>query len=166
MSRTHHYRRHYMDAARASRSGSPPSACTGRAEDAMTSYDRPATQGTSLSVKGCANIQVLHTDAILNVTHVATPDSSLVRLSGELDISNSFAVQNALTLVRRRDLPLIVDVGRVTFVDVAGARLLIILDRENVSLRNIPPRMRFLLDMLLRPRAQDADPRPPLPKMI
>ncbi|WP_170317114.1 STAS domain-containing protein [Acrocarpospora corrugata] len=96
-------------------------------------------------------VQVLYGDSILRITCVVMPSgSSLVRLAGELDASNSAAVLAALTRVCHQDARLVVDVSRVTFVDLSGVRALTALvhDRARVHLREVPPRMAFLLNLL------------------
>jgi anti-anti-sigma factor len=98
--------------------------------------------------------RVLYRDAILRITCVAMPSGSpWVRLAGELDASNSAAALNALTRARPQDGHLVVDLGQLTFVDLAGIRALTAFscDGTGVRMRNISPRMRFLLDLLNLP---------------
>jgi Anti-anti-sigma regulatory factor (antagonist of anti-sigma factor) len=76
-----------------------------------------------------------------------------VAFHGEIDVSNSRAVAEALALVRGTSSDAIVaDLGGLTFVDVSGMRVLA-LPRLKVRDRwlwlcNIPPNLRRLLVML------------------
>ncbi|ETK34936.1 STAS domain-containing protein [Microbispora sp. ATCC PTA-5024] len=95
---------------------------------------------------------VLYTDPHLRVVW-STADSSLL-LNGELDVSNSDAVGTALAHVRGGSGPVVVDTGGLRFVDLAGLRALLApgpLGGPSVRLRNVPPYLRRLLDILGQP---------------
>jgi len=94
---------------------------------------------------------VLYLDRTLRVTYSLTPPVGTVRLIGELDVTNTQAVARTLTQARTAEDILIIDVGRLGFVDLAGLRMLTDLCRDGVAhLINVPATMRRLLGLLNR----------------
>ncbi|MEW9533941.1 STAS domain-containing protein [Microbispora sp. NPDC049125] len=108
------------------RPGGPPAAAGDRGED-----------------------DVLHADTHLRITWSAA-DSSLI-VSGEVDVSNCAALTAALGAVKDVLGEVVVDTGDLRFIDLAGLRALLMpgpAPGGAVHLRNVPPYLRRLLDML------------------
>jgi len=84
---------------------------------------------------------LLHADDLLRVTCTVRPGPSLVRLEGEIDVTNRAEALAALTRARRIDGDLVIDVG--------GLRTLLRFAEESgAEVRNAPHRMRRLMDVL------------------
>ncbi|WP_329081338.1 MULTISPECIES: STAS domain-containing protein [unclassified Streptosporangium] len=94
---------------------------------------------------------VLYLDRTLRITYSPAPPGGAVRLIGELDVTNTRAAARTLAQARAAEGILIIDVGRLKFVDLAGLRMLTGLCRDGVAhLINVPPGMRRLLGLLGR----------------
>ncbi|MGJ6969723.1 STAS domain-containing protein [Streptosporangium sp. G11] len=94
---------------------------------------------------------VLYLDRTLRITYSPAPSGGAVRLIGELDVTNTRAVARTLALARAAEDILIIDVGRLEFVDLAGLRMLTGLCRDGVAhLISVPVGMRRLLGLLDR----------------
>lgn len=92
---------------------------------------------------------LLHADDLLRVTCTVRPGPSLVRLEGEIDVTNRAEALAALTRAHRIDGDLVIDVGGVSFIDVGGLRTLLRFAEESgAEVRNAPHRMRRLMDVL------------------
>lgn len=93
---------------------------------------------------------VLYTDTYLSVRWSAA-DSSVI-LDGEVDVSNSAALATALAEARSERGEITVDTGALRFIDLAGLRALLVpappVAGDAVRLRNVPPYLRRLLEML------------------
>lgn len=82
------------------------------------------------------------------------PDCSVVDMWGEIDIALRNEAGAALAGAFQRDLPVVVDTSRVTFIDSAGIAFLVQLCRIGqeegleVSLRCPPPAVEDVLRML------------------
>ncbi|MDA0633534.1 STAS domain-containing protein [Nonomuraea sp. MCN248] len=110
----------------------------------------------------------LYADGMLRVTRTVTPGWALVRLEGDLDVTNRTRALSALRRALRRARPLgdrlIVDVGGVRFIDVAGLRALLDFTEDAAAvLRDVPAQMRRLMDLLDLPPLDRADSRTPAP---
>ncbi|MEV0590084.1 STAS domain-containing protein [Nonomuraea cavernae] len=93
--------------------------------------------------------ELLYVDQILRVTCAMMAGPTVVRLVGEVDATNSGALRRALTQALRLDRHLVVDAGRVVFIDVSGVRELASFVQETrVRVHNVPSQMRRLLHML------------------
>ncbi|MGW7480803.1 STAS domain-containing protein [Nonomuraea muscovyensis] len=96
-----------------------------------------------------ASDRVLHTDGLLSVVFDGTPGRAVVRLAGELDTTNRGAVERALREAHRLDAALALDLERLSFVDVAGARALLgFVHETSAPVRHVPGRLRRLLEVL------------------
>ncbi|MEU8384047.1 STAS domain-containing protein [Streptosporangium sp. NPDC048865] len=92
---------------------------------------------------------VLYLDSTLRITYSPASPGGAVHLIGELDVTNTRAVARTLTLARVVEDTLIIDLGRLKFVDLAGLRMLTGLCCDGVAhLINVPPGMRRLLGLL------------------
>ncbi|MEV4293194.1 STAS domain-containing protein [Microbispora rosea] len=96
------------------------------------------------------NCGLLYTDTYLSIRW--SPADSSVILDGEVDLSNSAAVAKALAEARSERDEITVDMGALRFIDLAGLRALLApaspaVD-DAVRLRNVPPHLRRLLEML------------------
>lgn len=92
---------------------------------------------------------VLYLDRTLRITYSPAPPGGAVRLIGELDVTNTRAVAQTLAQARATEDILIIDVGRLEFVDLAGLRMLTGLCRDGVAhLINVPPGIHRLLGLL------------------
>ncbi|MCT9932004.1 STAS domain-containing protein [Planotetraspora sp. A-T 1434] len=93
--------------------------------------------------------RMLYTDDRLTVWSATV---RWVRLSGEIDLTNSEAVALVLADAQQGDDLVLVDVGQVTFIDLSGLRALALLPgtppRRGIRLVNKPPFMRRLLRTL------------------
>ncbi|MEV7801955.1 STAS domain-containing protein [Microbispora sp. NPDC088329] len=93
---------------------------------------------------------VLYIDTYLSVRW--SPADSSVILDGEVDVSNSAALATALAEARSRRGEITVDAGALRFIDLAGLRALLApaspAAGDAVRLRNVPPYLRRLLEML------------------
>lgn len=65
----------------------------------------------------------VYADKQLVVTHTELPDG--LRLAGEIDISNSNAVAEALRITFPRSEDVHLDVSRVSFCDISGIRAIV-----------------------------------------
>ncbi|MEO3789680.1 STAS domain-containing protein [Nonomuraea sp. B10E15] len=94
--------------------------------------------------------RALYDDDVLHITRVRTPDTSLIRLDGQIDASNSEAVRSTLTQTRHQHAHVVIDVGRVTFADVTGTRSLADVTRgsRSAQLRRIPRQVKRVPDLL------------------
>ncbi|MFG1943852.1 STAS domain-containing protein [Nonomuraea sp. NPDC048826] len=106
-----------------------------------------------MSGTGHAHVPVaehlLYVDGLLRVTCMVTPGPSLVRLDGDVDVSNRAEALAALRRALLIDADLIVDTGGVGFIDVAGLRALLgFAETGGVVIRNTPSQMRRLMDVL------------------
>lgn len=61
--------------------------------------------------------------------------ATVVRVGGEIDASNADLVSRAIRRIERPDVPLILDLRHLDFLDVAGLRALITLNHENQEAR-------------------------------
>ncbi|MGS2646469.1 STAS domain-containing protein [Streptosporangium sp. LJ11] len=94
---------------------------------------------------------ILYLDRTLRVTYDPAPPGGAVRLIGELDITNTQAVARTLAQAQTAEDILIIDVGRLEFVDLAGLRMLTGLCHDGVAhLISVPTGMRRLLGLLDR----------------
>ncbi|GAA4516128.1 STAS domain-containing protein [Nonomuraea ferruginea] len=114
-----------------------------------------ALAGETMVMSGAGHAHVpaaehlLYVDSLLRVTCTVMPGPSLVRLEGDIDVTNRAEAVSALQRARRIDADLIVDVGRVGFIDLAGLRSLLGLAAcDGVVVRNTPRQMRRLIDVL------------------
>ncbi|MFI7037858.1 STAS domain-containing protein [Microbispora rosea] len=93
---------------------------------------------------------VLYTDTYLSIRW--SPADSSVILDGEVDLSNSAAVAKALAEAKSERGEITVDMGALRFIDLAGLRALRTpaspAADDAVRLRNVPPHLRRLLEML------------------
>jgi anti-anti-sigma factor len=92
------------------------------------------------------------------------PDVSVVDMWGEIDITLRNEAGAALAQAFARDLPVVVDTSRVTFIDSAGVAFLIQLCRIgrdeglHVSVHQPPPAVRDVLHLLhVHPREVGAE---------
>ncbi len=93
---------------------------------------------------------VLYTDTYLSVRW--SPADSSVIVEGEVDVSNSAALATALAEARSERGEITIDAGALRFVDLAGLRALLApaspVAGSAVRLRNVPPYLRRLMEML------------------
>lgn len=93
--------------------------------------------------------QLLYVDGMLRITCTVMPGPSLVRLEGDVDVTNRAEALSALERALGIDHDLIVDVGALAFIDVAALRALLgLTERGGVVIRNTPRQMRRLMDVL------------------
>ncbi|MEZ0071519.1 STAS domain-containing protein [Planotetraspora sp. GP83] len=99
--------------------------------------------------RATADRRILYADDRLTVWSATV---RWVRLSGEIDLTNSEAVALALADARQGDDLVLVDIGQVTFIDLSGLRALALLPaappRRGMRLVNMPPFLRRLLRTL------------------
>ncbi|GAA3017269.1 STAS domain-containing protein [Streptosporangium longisporum] len=92
---------------------------------------------------------VLHLDRALRITYSPAAPGGLARLIGELDATNTRAAARTLTEARTAGDTLVVDVSRLTFVDLGGLRMLTGLCRDGEArLTGVPARIDRLLRLL------------------
>ncbi|WP_344859781.1 STAS domain-containing protein [Planomonospora alba] len=100
---------------------------------------------------------VLYADHRLRLTYRPAPGPALVRLSGEIDATNRAALEETLARAGYGGDRLLIDAGRLRFIDTGGMRLLARLWRTGaVRLIHVPPCMRRLADLLDLPLRDDA----------
>jgi len=96
--------------------------------------------------------RLLYEDDQLRITMRATPAAPILTLTGEVDITNSPALANTLTLARRGGSYVVVDTGALTFIDLSGIRVLIMpavpCDQRWIRLCNITPFQRRLMQLV------------------
>ncbi|MEV0379445.1 STAS domain-containing protein [Nonomuraea sp. NPDC050643] len=93
--------------------------------------------------------QLLYTDSLLWVALTQEPETSLVRLIGEIDFTNADAVADALAGARSFCAALVIDIEQLSFVDVAGIRALAVFSHENaVPIRNVPSYVKRAVELL------------------
>jgi anti-anti-sigma regulatory factor len=116
-------------------------------------------QGTGQGVGGehaPVSEQLLYIDDILHVTCAVMPGPSVVRLVGEIDSTNAAELLHALHRARHIDDHLIVELGLVTFSDVAGARALTLFaEGGDVVFRDTPHQMTRLMRLLGLPSLEE-----------
>ncbi|MEU4332942.1 STAS domain-containing protein [Nonomuraea dietziae] len=114
----------------------------------MTTYDHTPA-GTPEPGNGEYAVAVLYLDDHLRITYTPQPASAAVRLIGELDAANHRAAADTLRLAGRDDDPLVIDCENLSFVDVAGLRMLIDLCRDGrARIDNPPAQMLRLLQLI------------------
>lgn len=95
--------------------------------------------------------RLLYQDRQLTITVRVAPGPPSVSLVGEIDASNSSAVAGALASCRQGG-SVVVDTGRLGFVDVSGLRVLAMPgvppSQRWIHLRNVTPYQRRLLLMM------------------
>ncbi|MFI7059172.1 STAS domain-containing protein [Streptosporangium canum] len=100
---------------------------------------------------------VLYVDRQLRLTYRPMPGTTLVRLIGELDASNRTALKETLIRAGHGDDRLLIDVGRLRFIDTGGMHLLAKLCHTGAAcVVNVPPSMRRLANLLGLPLGVDA----------
>lgn len=93
--------------------------------------------------------RVLYADGLLSVTAGAAPGYPVVTLAGEVDCTNSPTLARVLREAGRVGGRLVIDLTRLSFIDVSGARVLFGLVREgSATVSEVPAQMRRLLAML------------------
>ncbi|PZG23104.1 STAS domain-containing protein [Nonomuraea aridisoli] len=117
--------------------------------DAALDPHRIADQATGPALSWAPPEQVLYVDHTLRITCAIMPGPSVIRLSGEIDGSNSAELRRTLERARLIDDELIVDLSGVTFADVAAVRTL----RDfaaggDVEVRDVPHQMRRLMSLI------------------
>lgn len=91
---------------------------------------------------------LLYVDDQLRVTCTVMPGPSLVRLEGEVDLTNRDEAIAALRRALLIDADLIVDCGGIGFIDLAGLRALLgFAEGGGAVVRDIPHQMRRLMDV-------------------
>lgn len=107
-------------------------------------------------VRGSVSVQerLLYQDRQLTITTAAPtglPPVPAVALVGEIDATNSRAVAGALESIRQGTY-IVVDTGKLTFVDVSGLRMLAMPtvppSERWIRLYNVTPYQRRLLRMM------------------
>ncbi|MFI6987725.1 STAS domain-containing protein [Nonomuraea wenchangensis] len=95
---------------------------------------------------------LLHVDPLLRVTCTVRPGPSLVRVAGEIDRGNAADLLRTLEQARRIDDELVVDVGEVSFTDIAGLRALAAFAASGRAVvRDVPHQMGRLMDLVGMP---------------
>ncbi|MGP3911541.1 STAS domain-containing protein [Nonomuraea sp. 10N515B] len=104
--------------------------------------------------------QLLYVDHLVRVTCTVTPGSALIRITGELDKTNSAEVLRTLERTRGIDHPLVLDVRQVGFTDVTAVRALAAFaERAGAPIRDTPHQMRRLIRLMrLRPFGEPENP--------
>jgi anti-anti-sigma regulatory factor len=93
--------------------------------------------------------RVLHADGLLRVVLDGPPGQAVVHLVGEADTTNSRALGRALADAHQREPGLTIDAGRLSFVDVSGARTLLGFSQwTSAPVRNVSDQLRRLLTLL------------------
>ncbi|GGO61186.1 STAS domain-containing protein [Nonomuraea cavernae] len=111
--------------------------------------DAVRARGDVASGGGVPADEVLYVDEILRISCAVIAGPTVVRLVGEVDATNSGALRRALARALRMDRHLVIDAGRVVFIDVSGVRELVSFVQEtSVRVHNVPSQMRRLLHML------------------
>ncbi|MCT9934835.1 STAS domain-containing protein [Planotetraspora sp. A-T 1434] len=99
-----------------------------------------------------SNPNVLYADRQLRVR---SSGDGLLRLSGQIDLTNGDAVASALGRDHSDDGRVTVDVGELEFIDLYGLRTLALLSGDPlgrpVHLRNVQPALQRLLVLLAWP---------------
>jgi anti-anti-sigma factor len=98
----------------------------------------------------------LYEDRQLRVTLACAGGARVIRLYGEVDATNSAELARALAAARgvapeRRPggETLVVDVGRLSFIDLSGLYALAEFTRDAPArVRDVPPQLRRLLELL------------------
>lgn len=99
-----------------------------------------------------AEEQLLYADHLVRIACTVLPGPSMIRVIGEVDRSNSAEVLRTLERARHIDDKLIIDVGKIAFVDITGARTLAMFAKDDTAcVRNIPHQMDRLLRLLRLP---------------
>lgn len=92
---------------------------------------------------------VLYADHQLSIAYVASPHRAVIRLIGEVDVTNRAAVARTLMQARQSDERLIVDVRLLQFIDTSGVRILDDFCREGwIRLVNMRPQLHRLGSIL------------------
>lgn len=125
------------------------------APSAATPRRTPDGEAVTIQEQGASRERwvdaVLYLDHTMRITYSPVPPGGAVRLIGELDVTNTRAVAQTLAQARAAEDTLIIDVGRLEFVDLAGLRMLTGLCRDGVAhLISVPTGMRRLLGLLDR----------------
>ncbi|WP_370022056.1 STAS domain-containing protein [Planotetraspora sp. GP83] len=110
-----------------------------------------ANTGNAATTPSAANSvdTVLYADRHLRVS--CTAGSSSVVLTGEVDVSNSAALASVLNQARDSHGEIEIDTAGLRFIDLAGLRALAApggRPGDRMRLRNVPPYMARLLEML------------------
>ncbi|MEU8247766.1 STAS domain-containing protein [Nonomuraea sp. NPDC048916] len=114
----------------------------------MDSDDAVQARG-AVPAESASAEQLLYVDGILRITCAVMAGPSVVRLVGEVDATNSNALRRTLVQARQIDHYLVVDAGRIAFIDVSGVRELSAFVQESQTrVQNVPSQMRRLLHML------------------
>ncbi|MFI7700477.1 STAS domain-containing protein [Nonomuraea sp. NPDC049480] len=110
------------------------------------------TEATGVGDPAVAIEQLLYADHLVRVTCTVRPGPSLIRVTGEIDSTNSTELLGTLEQARRIDRDLVVDIGRVSFTDVTGIRALAAFaGKGGARIRNTPRQMRRLMRLMQVP---------------
>jgi len=120
------------------------------AADARRTPDGTAVTVQEQAVSGERWVDaVLYLDRTLRITYSPASPGGAIRLIGELDATNTRAAAQTLAQARTIEDILVIDVGLLEFVDLAGLRMLTGLYRDGVAhLIGVPDGMRRLLGLL------------------
>ncbi|MFG3437051.1 STAS domain-containing protein [Nonomuraea sp. NPDC047897] len=95
---------------------------------------------------------LLYADRVLRIARTVTPDSSVMRLVGEIDATNSRAMLTTLTRARHTDERLVLDLRDVTFADVSAVKALTVFTADGtIHVRDTPPQLARLMRLLHLP---------------
>ncbi|MBN6056796.1 STAS domain-containing protein, partial [Nonomuraea sp. RK-328] len=110
----------------------------------MLNGDGPRFRGETSVVD-----RVLYADGLLRVTSADRPGAPGVALVGEVDRTNSSALARVLREAAGLGGSMVIDVARLSFVDVSGVRVLLGLVREGTAtVSEVPAQLRRLLAIL------------------
>jgi anti-anti-sigma factor len=92
-------------------------------------------------------------ETVMHVSHGAEPPYLIVRLRGELDMSNAEDLQDPFHLDRSDLTTVLLDMGQLTFCDGAGLRALLKFREAHIkrgrrfSATHVHPRVRRIMDI-------------------
>ncbi|WP_449065816.1 STAS domain-containing protein [Planomonospora algeriensis] len=107
--------------------------------------------------------QPLYDDRRLRIVRRAGRAGHVLRLSGQIDAGNSAVLAHVLNGAGAQDAGTVIDLGQVSFIDVAGLRALVTCTRpasHRVRLHDVPPHVQRLLTLLDWDRLCDRSVRP------
>ncbi|GGL59605.1 STAS domain-containing protein [Planomonospora parontospora] len=118
----------------------------------------PATGVPEPGTASCDAVDaLLYADRQLRLVYRPAPSAARIRLIGEIDATNRNALEQTLARAGHGGEPLLIDAGRLRFIDTGGTLLLARLCQAGAArVVNVPPFLRRLADLLDLPLGIDA----------